>query len=157
MKKTFILAIGLLAMTTVNAQDITDAVRYSDDNIQGTARFKAMSGAFGALGGDLSAVSINPAGSALFNNSYASLSLSYKDNKNDTNYFGSKNSNNEINFDLNQAGGVFVFKNTRSDSQVRKFVLSINYEQTNNFNNEFFASGMNNSSIDNCINEIQFL
>jgi hypothetical protein len=90
MKKTFILAIGLLAMTTVNAQDITDAVRYSDDNIQGTARFKAMSGAFGALGGDLSAVSINPAGSALFNNSYASLSISYQDNKSNTNYFGSK-------------------------------------------------------------------
>jgi len=149
MKKTLILAIGLLAMTIVNAQDINDAVRYSDDNIQGTARFKAMSGAFGALGGDLSAVSINPAGSALFNNSYASLSISYKDNESNTNYFGSKNLNNEINFDLNQAGGVFVFKNTRSDSQVRKFVLSINYEQTNNFNNEFFASGMNNSSIDN--------
>lgn len=149
MKKTLILAMGFLAMTTVIAQDITDAVRYSDDNIRGTARFKAMSGAFGALGGDLSAVSINPAGSALFNTSYASLSISYKDNESNTNYLGSKNLNNEINFDLNQAGGVFVFKNTRSDSQVRKFVLSINYEQTNNFNNEFFASGMNNSSIDN--------
>lgn len=149
MKKTFIIAIGIIAMATTNAQDITDAVRYSDDNIKGTARFKAMSGAFGALGGDLSAVNINPAGSALFNTSYASVSLSYQDNKTDTNYFGSKNSNNEINFDLNQAGGVFVFKNVSSNSPLRKFVLSINYEQTNNFKNEFFASGMNNSSIDN--------
>jgi len=42
-------------------------LRYSTGETEGTARFKSMSGAFGALGGDMSAVSINPAGSAIFN------------------------------------------------------------------------------------------
>ena len=51
-------------------QDLTDALRYSTGETQGTARFKSMSGAFGALGGDMSAVSINPAGSAIFNLSH---------------------------------------------------------------------------------------
>ena len=69
------LSIGLISTSLILAQDITDAVRYSMDEIQGTARFRAMSGAFGALGGDMSSVNINPAGSAIFNNSHASLTL----------------------------------------------------------------------------------
>ena len=36
------------------------------DNSVGSARFQSMGGAFGALGGDLSAININPAGSAVF-------------------------------------------------------------------------------------------
>jgi hypothetical protein len=39
-------------------------LRYSQDNLNGTARFRAM-GAFGALGGDLSSLNVNPAGSAI--------------------------------------------------------------------------------------------
>ena len=62
MKKLLMLCIGLVSSSFILAQDITDAVRYSMDEIQGTARFKAMSGAFGALGGDMSSVNINPAG-----------------------------------------------------------------------------------------------
>ena len=149
MKKILLTAIGIITMAFSYGQDITDAVRFSNDNVQGSARFKSMSGAFGALGGDLSAVSINPAGSAFFNNSYASVTLSYQDNDNKSNYFGSQNRNNDIDFNLNQLGGAFVFKNTNSNSPWEKFVLSINYEQTSNFNNEFFASGSNDMSIDN--------
>ena len=68
MNKLLMLGIGLISSSIILAQDVTDAVRYSIDEIQGTARFRAMSGAFGALGGDMSAVNINPAGSAIFNN-----------------------------------------------------------------------------------------
>ena len=68
MKKLLILFIGVFSMPMLNAQDISDALRYSTGDVQGTARFRAMSGAFGALGGDMSAFSINPAGSAIFNN-----------------------------------------------------------------------------------------
>ena len=75
MKKLLMLCIGLASSAYILAQDVTDAVRYSMDEIQGTARFRSMSGAFGALGGDMSAVNINPAGSAIFNNSHASASI----------------------------------------------------------------------------------
>ena len=40
----------------INAQNINDVVRFGLEDIQGTARFQALSGAFGALGGDLSAL-----------------------------------------------------------------------------------------------------
>jgi hypothetical protein len=36
-----------LGFSTAQSQEIKDALRYSQDNITGTARFRAMSGAFG--------------------------------------------------------------------------------------------------------------
>ena len=45
-----------------NAQTEIDALRYSQNNIVGTARFSAMAGAYGALGADFTTLSYNPAG-----------------------------------------------------------------------------------------------
>ena len=67
---------------------------YSNDEIQGSARYRAMSGAFGALGGDLTAVGQNPAGSVIFNNHYASFTAAYTDKQNQGSYFG-RNSNSD--------------------------------------------------------------
>ena len=148
MKKLSILFLGMILMPSMYAQDIFDAVRYSTDQVKGTARFKSMSGAFGALGGDMSAVSINPAGSAIFNNSHASLSVSNFDTDNTTTYFGNTNGTNNSNFEFSQAGGAFVFKNTNENSPWGKLVIGLSYEQTGNFDDSFFASGVNTRSID---------
>lgn len=136
-------------MSALYAQDITDALRYSQDNIQGTARYRALSGAFGALGGDMSAVSINPAGSAVFNSSHASFSLSNIDATNDTQYFNGSGSTNTSDFDLNQGGATFVFA-SNDNSPWRKFTIGVAYEKTNDFNDDWFAFGTNtnNQSID---------
>ena len=48
-------------------QDLSVLFSQNDDN--GSARFTGMSGAFGALGGDVSSININPAGISVFNNS----------------------------------------------------------------------------------------
>ncbi|WP_353780226.1 outer membrane protein transport protein [Winogradskyella sp. 3972H.M.0a.05] len=143
MKKLAILFIVALAMPNLKAQDITDAVRYATDDVQGTARFRAMSGAFGALGGDMSAVSINPAGSAVFNSSHASLSLSSLNTSNDVRFFNGLTSSNDSKLDINQAGGAFVFKNYDESSKWRKFALSIAYDKTANYDNDWVASGIN--------------
>jgi long-subunit fatty acid transport protein len=143
MKKLLMLSIGLLSTSYILAQDLTDALRYSMENIQGTARFRAMSGAFGALGGDMSAVSINPAGSAIFNNSHASVSLGLFDTNNDVNYFDGSTSSNNSNFSLNQLGAAFVFKNTNTNSPWKKMTLSVAYDRTGNFNDDWIASGTN--------------
>ncbi|WP_299103388.1 OmpP1/FadL family transporter [uncultured Winogradskyella sp.] len=148
MKKLLMLSIGLLSSSYILAQDITDAVRYSMDEIQGTARFRAMSGAFGALGGDLSSVNINPAGSAIFNNSEVSLSLGLFNKKNDVSYFNGLNSSSNSNVDLNQLGAAFVFKNANTNSKWRKFTLSIAYDRSTDYDDEWVASGTNTTSID---------
>ena len=59
MKKNLIYIFSLVVINCMHAQDLEDAIRYGRGEIQGTARFKSMAGAFGALGADLSGVSIN--------------------------------------------------------------------------------------------------
>jgi hypothetical protein len=148
MKKLLLLFIAALAMPNIYSQDITDVVRYSTDNVKGTARYRAMSGAFGALGGDLSGVSINPAGSAIFTKSHVSLSLSNYNIENEASYFGGPYSNSNSNFEMSQGGAAFVFNNTDTNSPWKKAVVSLIYDQTQNFNDAFFASGINTRSID---------
>ncbi|MFO8147841.1 MAG: OmpP1/FadL family transporter [Bacteroidota bacterium] len=148
MKKIYTLVIALMVMTFSQAQDITDAVRYSSEELTGTARFRAMSGAFGALGGDLSALDINPAGSAVFLNSFATVTLNYNQRNNDTRYFNGITSNeySEINFD--QAGAVLVFNSRDPENKWGKFTLGVNYAQTNNFDDNYVALGTSSTSID---------
>ncbi len=149
MKKLSLLIIAILAMSNFHAQDIADAVRFSQDEIQGSARFRAMSGAFGALGGEMSAVSLNPAGSAIFNRSHASFSLSNLSIDNDVSFFNGRSSSSESKFDLNQAGAVFVFNNTDQSSKWKKFTLGIAYDKTGNYDDNWFTNGTNTNSIDN--------
>ena len=150
MKKLLMLCIGVISTSYVIAQDITDAVRYSMDEIQGSARFRAMSGAFGALGGDMSAVNINPASSVIFNNSHASLSMGLFGRDNDVSYFNGNTSTSESDLDLNQFGAAFVFNNTNINSPWKKFSLSVAYDTASNFDNEWFARGINpNNTIGN--------
>ncbi len=147
MKKIIMLAIGTFTMAISQAQVIDDALRLSSGDIKGTARFKSMSGAFGALGGDLSAISVNPAGSAVFTSSYASFSLGVESNKNDTNYFNGIDNSSNSSFNLNQGGGVFVFKNTDTNSLWKKFSLGINYDISKNYDDDWRANGTGNTSI----------
>lgn len=153
MKQYLYIAAFLLAALTAHAQQdmntADDVVRLSQDNLNGTARFRALSGAFGALGGDLSAININPAGSAIFNYNSATASLSSYNVNNQSRYFGSTAEQNDNSFDLNQLGAVFVFNSTDENATWNKFAIAINYDNTNNFDNSTFASGINpNSNID---------
>jgi hypothetical protein len=143
MKKYIILLITIISVNTFQAQEIRDALRYSQENLNGTARFRAMSGAFGALGGDLSAINVNPAGSVVFSNNQMGFTLSNNAIKNNSTYFGDTFETKDSSLDLNQAGGVFVFKNQSRSSNWKKFSVAINYENTNNLNNNIFSAGTN--------------
>ncbi|MEC4003899.1 outer membrane protein transport protein [Flavobacterium sp. SUN052] len=150
MKKIFAIVLGSLAMTSVHAQDINDALRYAQTDLNGTARFRAMSGAFGALGGDFSSLNINPAGSSIFANNQVGFTLGNYNTKNNSNYFGKNTNASNNSFDLNQAGAVFVFNNDDSKSNWKKLGLAVNYENTKNLDNSLFSAGTNaNNSVDN--------
>lgn len=143
MKKNLFILIAGLTFGIAQSQDITDALRYSQENLNGTARFRALNGAFGALGGDLSSLNVNPAGSAIFSNNQLAVSLSNFDIQNNSNYFGSRATEKNNSLDLNQAGVVFVFKNYDLKSNWKKFSLAINYENANNLDNNIFSFGTN--------------
>lgn len=141
MKKYIFLFLAGISFSTIQSQEITDAVRYSQENLTGTARFRAMSGAFGALGGDLSAINVNPAGSAIFSNNQIATSLSNSNTTNNSNYFGTNTTSKDTSFDLNQAGGVFVFKDPNNNW--RKISVAVNFENANSFSNSLISAGTN--------------
>ena len=122
---------------------IKDALRYSIEDLNGSARFRGMSGSMGAIGGDLSAININPAGSVVFKYNTFSATLSGFNQKNNSTYFGSASTEKDFKLDINQIGAVFVFDNTDENSGWKKMSLGINYENTGNFNNRIFSSGTN--------------
>lgn len=66
MKRTALtILLSVMTIASASAQSAYDAWLLSENNYEGTARSVAMGNAFTALGGDLGAVSINPAGSAV--------------------------------------------------------------------------------------------
>ena len=69
MKKITYILFSLILSAPLFAQSEIDALRFSQEDIQGTARAMSMGGAFGALGGDQTGVSINPAGIAVYRSS----------------------------------------------------------------------------------------
>lgn len=145
--KKIVTFITLLACITITAQNSSDVLRLSLDNTQGTARFQSMSGAFGALGGDLSALNVNPAGSAVFNNSLFTVSGTAYQVDNTSTYFNNRNNSQKNNIDINQVGGVFILKNS-GNSNWKKIALALNYDVNSNFDNQIFTSGASNQGID---------
>jgi hypothetical protein len=134
MKKIF-LSLLFVASLLSQAQETTtnDALRYALNNLTGTARFRGMSGAFGAVGGDLSAINVNPAGSLFFTNNYASVSSSLYTIHNRSDYFGTTTRENFSSLDLNQIGAVLVFNDKSGKTDWSKIAVALNYDNTNNF------------------------
>lgn len=116
-------------------------VLLSSENKQTTARTMAMKNAFGALGGDLSALSINPAGAAIFSHSVASISMGNNHIDLSSEFYGTSTQNSFNSFNLNQVGGLLLFKNDVDDSKLRKVAVGINLNTVNNFSNNWTTSG----------------
>ncbi len=141
--------IVLLACAFGNAQNSTDVLRYSQDNIQGSARYQGMAGAFGAVGGDLSALNVNPAGSAVFTNGLFTLSGSVYNINNNTTYVDTTIDDYNTDLDINQFGAAMVFNNNNESSGWDRFTLAFNYDIVSNFDNQVRISGNTSQGIDN--------
>lgn len=128
MKKLYILPVLLLIAGVVSAQTTADIVRYTTTATTGSARVAAMGGAFGALGGDLSSLGINPAGIGVFRKSEISITpvLNVAKTK------SGGRATNDASFQLGTFGGVVAFHNKNFDW--RGFNFAINYTNLNNFN-----------------------
>ncbi len=149
MKAIYILVFSVLSTSILQAQQITDGLRYSTEQNIGTARFTALSGAMGALGGDFSAMRVNPAGGAVFLLSNISISPSLLDTKNNSSYFNNSENSFSDNLYLSQAGGVFVFENPYKESSFKKFTIGVNYDMTSGFDNKTYIAGRGNNSVSN--------
>ena len=148
MENNFSLVLVLVFVNFFSAfgQSISDGLNYSSNSYQGTARYNSMSGAFGALGGDLSAIAVNPAGSAVFNNGHFSISFGSENKANQASVLNSSNNFDKNSLTLNQIGGVITFENLEKDKNWSKISLGISYNQTKNNFNEFSVYNISNSN-----------
>jgi hypothetical protein len=138
--------IAFLSFCTLPAQNLNLVHDISQENISGNARFEAMSGAFGALGGNLSAIHINPAASAIFNTNLLGLSTSTQSIANNTSYFGTSTPTENRNSGLNQIGGVLVLENRNTDVTWKKIAFGFNAQMQNSYNNTIQINGTNSEN-----------
>lgn len=91
MRKNIVIIMLLVVGVGVSAQTEYDALRLSQQDIQGTARYMSLGGAMGALGGDASAIKDNPAGLGVYRSSELTATLNTAINSNSTiNWLGEK-------------------------------------------------------------------
>ncbi len=127
------------------AQYAEDALRYSQNFYQGTARSMAVGGAFGALGGDFSVLSTNPGGIGIYRTSEILGTLSFTPRKVTSVYNGSVADNNSFVMAFNNFGYV----NAKRIGQGRgwkywQFALGVN--RLNNYNTNTYTQGINRTS-----------
>ncbi len=109
--RSYLVASTLLISATTNqasAQDETDALRFSYLQPQGTARSMAIGGALGALGGDFTSLSINPAGVGVYRRSEFTFTPSLKVNNINGTYLSTQADDSRTRFTINNLGIVFT-------------------------------------------------
>ncbi len=117
-------------------------ILFSEEDYNGTARFNAMSGAFGALGGDVSAQYLNPASGAVFNKSKASGTMSFSKFNTNATYYNTTTANETDSFRVPQVGMVIVF-DSPANASWSKFAFGFNYNMTNDYTNNYRIQGNN--------------
>tara|TARA_B110000003_G_scaffold16395_1_gene16253 strand:+ start:12748 stop:14268 length:1521 start_codon:yes stop_codon:yes gene_type:complete len=148
MKRNLISIILTLLITFYSkAQTSQDAYNLSSYGIFGSARYTSMGGAFGSLGGDLSSVSDNPAGAAVF--LYPEMGISFE-----VNFNNSIANNDERNIpikrsfsDLNQFGLMFSLKNSE-DGNFKRINFGFNIQKIQEFKNNINSISNRNIGLD---------
>ena len=119
---------------------VDQAVLFSTDDNIGTARYMGLSGAFGALGNDMTAVNINPAGLAVYNGAEFSTTVLYRDTDINSTFYGNTIPNSDDYFRFAQIGGLNTWE-TYGNPDFYKFSFGFNYNVIKHFNDNYIVNG----------------
>lgn len=141
------LVFGLLlaSPSLLFAQNEVDLFRYSAARFQPTARVAGLGGAFGALGADLGAVSLNPAGLSTFRKNTLSLSPQLVSHANEASYLGSSITDNRSRLGFGNLGFAYV-KPGKVGSSWKQISYGFTMNRVANFLSETQYEGVNRSS-----------
>ena len=148
MRYLTILIGSLLMMEMSVAQNVNDVNRFLTTELNGSARYTSMAGAFGALGGDLTALSFNPASSSVFLNSEFGASVNYKNKFTKGTYFGTSTNRENDDLSLDHFGAVFVFNNKNTESPWSRVSVGINLHKIATYDQKASINGTNTNGID---------
>jgi hypothetical protein len=146
LKRKLYIVIALLAATgTSIAQLPEDAIRTSWYTPFGTARQQAIGGAMGSLGGEISAIYVNPAGLGMFKTSEIVLTPGFSFLSNKGSFRGTDAKADRLNkFNFGTSGFVIGFGDDYSRWASKAFAITV--QRTANFNNNYFYRGLNDYS-----------
>lgn len=146
MKKIIYTLATILISSGIYAQTAADALRYSQVEYSGTARFSAMGGAFGALGADFSSLSTNPAGIGMFKSSEFTITPTIFQGKTHATYFGNKAEDEKYNFNLSNVGVILATEipDRLGTPGWRNVQFGFGINRLMNFHNRVMIDGYNN-------------
>ncbi len=153
MKKIYLIVASIFLAGSLSAQTITDALRLSQTGLNGTSNFISRAGAIGALGGDLTAASYNPAGLGIYNSSEFSFSSGLNWSFTEANANNFITSDDRANFNFGHIGALFFFKPSGEDIKGFQFSFGVNRLKSYGNRTIFQRDGLNNSFISHIINE----
>ncbi len=131
--------------SVLNGQDHVEALRYSMFSPTGTARYQGMGGALGAVGGDFTSVSINPAGLGLYRSSEFTLTPSFVTTRTESNFLGNLNRAIDYDFHFGSIGYVKAASGARSGGPV-SVNFGFGYNTLANFSSFVSMKGINENS-----------
>ena len=135
MKKTSLILIFVCALFQNSfSQNVDDALRYSQVFYSGTARFMSMGGAFTALGGDLSSIGLNPAGTGVFRSFEFSITPQLFYNNTSAVFNNSRATDFRYTTNLNQAGFVANLISSGNETGLVNLNFAYSFNRSNNFN-----------------------
>lgn len=139
--KRYVIIMSVLALCggTAFSQSELDAYKYAQTELSGTARYLGMGGAFGALGGDISAMNGNPAGLAVYRSSEVVTTLSLSSASAKTNWLGTQMSTNRTKVNFDNIGYVGYFP-TGNDEGVVSWNVGFSYNRLKNYNRNYKMS-----------------
>lgn len=148
MKKIIILSgTAFLFSIAADSQNDIDAIRYSQITFGGTARFSAMAGSMGALGGDISTLSFNPAGIAIYRKTEFSITPSIFTQKTSATYNNTNLIDRKLNFNFGNIGFVTTFNLAdRNNTGWESLNFGFGYNRTNSFHARINIEGVNTNS-----------
>ena len=150
MKRRFLaVAAALLMATGVKAQDdilldspVLDVFNFSYLSLNGTASYVGRAGAIGALGGDFTAASYNPAGLGFFYSSRMSLTPMIDNAPTQSSYMGYKTSASRTTFKIGSFEILLAMPATSTDeSGWRSFQFGIGFNRLKSFNGRSYVKG----------------
>lgn len=137
MKKLIIASALTVFCASLYAQTEFDALKISQTEINGTARYTGLAGAFGALGADVSAIKDNPAGLGVFRKSEITATVDVL-MQNNLSVWNNKSTNSDLfkygfnNFSFVIASPTWRVESGNSGLQSSNF--SFSYNKLKNFN-----------------------
>ncbi len=147
MKKLVISVIALVGYCGLMAQGEFDALRYSQTDINGTARFMSMAGAFGALGGDASSIAINPAGLGVYRSSELSITSGLYNSNTSSTWLGGMGEESRYRMPLNNFTFVINLKNKKKKKGLVSSNFAFSFNKLKNFyRNTYIKASEGNST-----------